>query len=328
MEPQTERLGRQMLNLLPPPTHKVSLTNGPGFARGLRDVLSKYAVSGTLTLDSIQESMWHLPFNQPTYGDFLVYSQTLNAHEPPGTYLFCFKREDNGSTMDTLLTPTSLFKLSGADADVAPQTHKVASLWYGNQTGIADLIPDLRELMDTGAFHEHLAPVGPLVQGVHSTFVTKVTSAVKGVGLARDPPHDRVGLALPGDMFVDLDESSPFTGRRDPVRARVTIYACVIYVRVNNQPAMSLMFFQSGKGFSDVVACLKDYYTDVIRTRYIQMRYELYINKMFFGAVCKLGTVPADRVPSHRSIPFKGASFPLLVFSDFFAAAGPWQIFL
>ncbi|QDQ69273.1 capsid triplex subunit 1 [Colobine gammaherpesvirus 1] len=328
MEGQTERLGRQVLNLLPRKVHSVSLSNGQEFARGLRDVLSKYAVSLRPTLETFQESMWQLPFYQPTYGDFLVYSQTLNLHEPQGTYLFCFKRQEDGSSMDTILTPTSLFKIAGTEAESAPQTQKVASLWYGSQTGIMDLIPDLRELMDACEFHKFLAPVGPMVHSVHSTFVTKVTSAVKGAGVARDPPHTKVGLALPGDMLVDLDESSPLTICSEPARAHVTIYACLVYVRVNNLPAMSLMFFRSGKGYAEVVACLKDYYAEVIRTRYVQLRYELYINRMVFGVLCKLGTVPSDRIPSHQNLHFKGASFPVLVFSDFCAAAGPWQVFI
>lgn len=322
------RLGRQVLGLLPPPTHRVSLTRGPEFARGVRDLLSKYAASTRPTVGSLHEALRQAPFRQPTYGDFLVYSQTFSPQEPLGTFLFSFKQEDNGSSMDMLLTPTSLFMLSGMEAAKAPQTHKVAGVWYGSGSGLADFIPNLSELMDTGEFHTLLTPVGPMVQSVHSTFVTKVTSAMKGVGLARDEPRAHVGLTLPCDMLVDLDESCPMVQRREPAGLNVTIYASLVYLRVNQRPSMALTFFQSGKGFAEVVAMIKDHFTDVIRTKYIQLRHELYINRLVFGAVCTLGTVPFDSHPVHQSLNVKGTSLPVLVFANFEAACGPWTVFL
>ncbi|AAT00099.1 JM122 [macacine gammaherpesvirus 11] len=322
------KLNDSLMRLLPPPPHRVSLSRGRDFSKGVRDLLSKYVVSTTTGVEAIKDGFLSVSPKCQTYGDFLIYSQTMSSQEPRGTYLFSFKQTDTGSSIDMLFTPTSLARLSRMDADSAPQTNRIACVWYGHESGLLDAIPNFEELLETGSLHQFLAPVGPLVQTVHSTFVTKVTSALKGDVVAREPVVTHIGLTLPSDMFVDLDDSCPSSLRDEPLPAHSSIYVCLTYIRANNRPALGLGFFKSGKGYCEIAAQLRDFYSGVIRTKYIQLQNDLYINRLAFGVVCRLGSVPSGSQPSFQSLHFKGAALPVLKFTEFVSNPGSWKLFL
>ncbi|AAC95586.1 orf 62 [Ateline gammaherpesvirus 3] len=321
-----KKIERDLLKLLPPRPHKINLSEGPKFAQSIKQALSKYVTSVKNPLNFLSNQMLDVPFRQSFYADFLIQAKTIHQKEPIGSFLFNFKQEDNGSSIDTIFSPISLYKISGLDAEFAPSVHRISFVWYGTDNCIEDTVPNLAELLEEGRFHKFLTPVGPLVENINSTFITRIKSVAKGEVLNNKSPPENIKLVLPSDLFLDLDES--ITDTSAPRHLLSFYYACVTYPVLHNVPVMTLTFIKSNKSIRDIFCHLKVIYTDVIRTKYIDMQKDFYINKMTFGALCKVGSSSSETVPRRGNYHFRGSSLPIVEVPDFVADPGPWMTIL
>ncbi|ARW78124.1 capsid triplex subunit 1 [Common bottlenose dolphin gammaherpesvirus 1 strain Sarasota] len=325
-----DRVRERVFRLMPPVPHKISISNGRAFAKNVKDVISKYTTPESRLQEMAQHVITYVDRPCPTVVDFLIHAQTVNPMEGAGTFLFAYKDKDDGSTIDTILTPVSLFRMSGLDGSDAEHAHRIANICYGDDSGLFDAIPNLGERLENGDFHKYLTPVGPLVQNINSTFLNKITSVMRGPCLNRASPPEMVKVIFPKDMFVDLDEwvAGPLGLSNEPKTSRVYYFAVLAYVVRNDRPALSVCFFKSMKGFSELMIILRWYYRDVIYNRMTQIMRDLYINKLLCGVVCRLGYSSPHHQLTHASRPYKGSSLPVVEISDFVSDPGSWQVLL
>nr|CAC84359.1 hypothetical protein [Saimiriine gammaherpesvirus 2] len=321
-----KKIEKDVLKLLPPRPHKIEISEGQKFAKSIRQALSKYVTSVNHPIDFFSNQMLDVPFRQPLYADFLIQAKTIHQKEPIGSFLFTFKQEYSGSSIDIIFSPVSFYKISGLDAEFAPSVHRISFVWYGADNCIEDTVPNLAELIEEGKFHQFLTPVGPLVENITSTFVTRIKSVVKGEVLNNKSPPENVKLLLPSDLFIDLDE--PNIDTLAPKHLLSFYYACVTYPVLHNVPVMALTFIKSNKSIRDLFCQLKVIYSDIIRTKYIAMQNDFYINKMSFGALCKLGSSSSETVPRRGNYHFRGSSLSTVEVPDFVADPGPWMTIL
>ncbi|AJG42989.1 capsid protein [Harp seal herpesvirus] len=321
-----EKVTKDFLKLIPPQGHKFSLNNGPGFLGNLRNTVAKYVPKISVSsLTSYGSDFFNPPFRQPLYGEFLIYAKTLHNQEPLGTYLFTFKQHDSvGTNVDIIFSAASLFKVSGLGEDVAPNTYRLANVWYGLDSDVAQPVPNLQDLIENGDFHRYLTPVGPLVQNLNSTFLNKIVSVTRGEVLTKQMPQENVKLLIPADLFFDLDENLPHLMHNEPRHLKVFYYACVTYVMVLNRPALSLAFFRSGKSFCEVMIQLKNYYSDVLANKMTQSQGQLDIKRTTFGAMCKIGYSSSQSLPAHKTLQVRGSAFNTIEVSGFVSDPGVW----
>nr|WEM32523.1 assembly DNA maturation protein [Bovine gammaherpesvirus 4] len=317
-----------LFGLIQPTTHKINITNGQKFSKDMKQLLSRYVTSITPGLDMFRQDVLEVPYRQPLYGEFLVGSSTLSNNEPLGCMLFLFKQEDNGSSIDSLLTLTSLFKISGAGAEASEWMFKIANVWYGQESNLEDMVPNIQQLIQDGLFHTHLTPVGPMIQNIQSTFVNKITSVVKGEVLSKDPPQQNIKLVVPVDLFLDVDAMTHQGVTLLPSRLHVCYYFVITYVIQENTPIMLLHFIKSNKALSQLVLQLKLVYGDAIRHKFVRQQQDFYINRMTFGALCRVGYSSTSSDTNYKNLQFKGSSLPVVEIPDFISDPGPWTVFL
>ncbi|ATA58293.1 capsid shell protein VP19C [Eptesicus fuscus gammaherpesvirus] len=330
-EEQYSRVRDEVLRLIPAQPTRVSLTNGKAFSRDVRQLLSKYATSTTPSIHLFRDVLLDLPLRQPLYGDFLIHARTVNEREPVGTFLFAWKQLDGCSSIDTLFTPASLFRIGGMTEAAAPDVYRMSNIWYGEDVGLAELIEGLRDLVYRGTFHNFLTPVGVMVQNINSTFINRVTSVVRGEVLSKTTPPETVRALFPIDLFVDLDgacSSQSDSAVWEPRGAKCFYYACVTYPIVEGNPALSLMFFKSNRGFQDVVLGLKVFYAQVMRHKLDHFQANMHIDCFTFGAVCRIGYSSANSAAGLNSLSFKGASLRVIEVSDFTVDIGSWTVLI
>lgn len=328
MSDKKDRLRRQVLRLIPPLPHKLNLNNGPRFAQDLKNVLKQHVKTTTLSSGFFQDILRSGPvYRQAHYGKFLVQAQSVNNSEPCGIYLFMFKPSTKTSKMDTILTPISFFKIAELDGEVSEGVHRLASVWYGKEAGLNDLMTEFGQFVEECSLHKHLVPVGPLVSHINSSFVTRVTSVVKGDVICQNPPQN-VSLLVPVDLHVNLDESFPAIDGNIPSGSILPLYACIVYLMSNNQIKAHLYFFESGKGQVELFSSIKEYFTREVIHRMNQQYANLYINRLTFGVICQIGFCGPSRGDSKRTLQFKGNKLPVLEFPDFVSDPGPWRQFL
>lgn len=323
----TRYLAKSVLRLIPPFPPKVSITNGPEFARDMRKVLSKYVTSLPVGSQIFQPDFLQAPLHKPLFGDFLVPSQSLSPQEPMGTFLFLFKLQEQAN-LDIVLTPVSFYKLAHADPESFPEVHRAAYAWYGEDSGFNDTFSNLEQLIVEGSFHRFLRPVGPLVENVHSTFVNRVVSVVKGEVLSKTNPLKPLKFTVPSNLYIDLDSFRPPFDDYEPNHLKTTIYACIIYVRVNTSPAMNLFFVRSGKSCFEVKDLLIQLFEDMVRHKLAVTQQDLYINRLTFGAFCTLGYCSSQTSTAQVNHCAQRLSLPTIEIPDFISAPGSWQIFL
>lgn len=276
----------------------------------------------------IHQHLMDLPLRKPVYGEFLIHSQTFHESEPNGTVLFSFKKDDDCSNIDMIFSPMSFYKLSRMNAEIAPDVYRVANVWYGAHNGFDEYMPDLGRLVLEGRFHTHLTPVGPLVKNINSTYLNKITTVVRGEVLSKSSPPENIKVIFPSDMFFDLDITCPSDAIWEPVHTKSTIYACIIYAIQDNDPVMGMCFFKSGKGMYEVLSIIKLFYTDVIINKINSLQHQFYINRLTFGAVCRVGYTSPQIHTKQTNLNFRGTSLRVTEISDFIVNSGTWQTLL
>ncbi|UTM04763.1 capsid triplex subunit 1 [Equid gammaherpesvirus 2] len=324
-----EKLARDLLRLVPPQTHKLGTFRASELGRDLRAIVANYApktISGHIQI--FRDDFIAPPYRQPLYGEFLVHAKTFHPQEPRGTFVFAFSVGDGPecTSVDTIFSPVSLFRVCGLGADAAPHTHRISHIWYESESDFLNVAANVRELIENCSLHKFLSPVGPLVQNIQSTFLNKITTVVKGEVLSNRSPPENIKLVLPSDLFFDMDETCPYPPSGDPVKPRVCYYICILYVMVNNIPSASLQFFRTGKGDSDVVFFLRRYYSDAIANKITVLGDNLDINNLTLGAVCMLGYSSSQSTPGRGNLHFRSYSLPTVEVSDFVAQPGSWTL--
>lgn len=229
---QNQRVVKDVLKLIPPQSHKLSTFKSSELGRDFRKIVSSYTPNlSSNSLQIFRDDFMVPPYRQPLYGEFLVHSKTFHNQEPIGTLVFSFKQSDGEcSSVDTVFSPVSLFRMCGLDGESAPHTHRIGNIWYETEADFQQIIPNFQALIQNCTLHRYLNPVGPLVQNIHSTFLNKLSTVVKGEVLSKKSPPENIKLLLPADLFFDLDETHPSTKFNEPVNLRVSYYVCVAYV--------------------------------------------------------------------------------------------------
>lgn len=328
MDTKRDQLKKQVLRLIPPLPHKLNLNNGPRFARDIKNVFKQHVKTTTLSSGFFQDILNSGPiYRQGHYGKFLVQAQSVNSNEPLGTYMFMFKPSSNTGKMDTILTPISLFKIAELDGEVSEHVHRIASVWYGRESGLNELVPEFGQFVEDCRLHKHLVPIGPLVSHINSSFVTRVTSVLKGNVIIQTPPQN-VSLLLPADLHINLDDSFPPVASHISTGSILPLYACLVYLMSNNQIKAHLYFCESGKGQVELFSTIKEYFTREVINRMNQQYADLYINRLTFGVICRIGFCGPSRGDSKRTLQFKGNKLPVLEFPDFVSDPGQWKQFL
>nr|BEG23136.1 capsid triplex subunit 1 [Macronycteris gammaherpesvirus 1] len=323
---ENQKIFRDVLKLIPPQTHKLSTFSGSVLSRDFKNLVSSYSPSVSNSLQIFREDFTLAPYRQPQYGEFLVHSNTFHSQEPVGIYLFLFKNKDDCSTVDTILSAITLYRAGGLGADEAAHTHRIASIWYESETDFHQTMPNLGAAITNCELHKFLVPVGPLVQNISSTFLNKLSTVVKGEVLTKASPPENVKVVFPADMYVDLDETHCNRPETEPKSPRVFYYACIVYVLKNNVPALSTLFFRSGKGFSDVMAQLKHFHADALIHKFRTLPEIFDINTLNFGAVCSLGYSSSHIAPSRGNLQFKSYCLPTVEVFDFVSYPGTWTV--
>lgn len=321
------KVAKDVLRQIPTEPYKVSIFQGSRFARDIKTILSKYATSSTFP-NIIYNNLMDVPLRKPVYGEFLIHAQTFHELEPLGTFLFLFKNEEDCSNIDTIFTPISFYKLSRMNAEVAPDVHRVAHVWYGTNNGFDELMPELGRLVIEGKFHKYLTPVGPLIKNINSTFLTKISSVVRGEVLSKSSPPENIKVLFPSDMFIDLDDTCPAEAIWEPVHTKAVIYVCIIYAIQENQPILGMCFFKSGKGMYEVLSRIKTFYADVVVNKINSLQQQFYINRLTFGAICRVGYTSSQIPIKQSTLHLKGNSIRVSEISDFTVNTGTWQVFL
>nr|QRE02542.1 Capsid triplex protein [Otarine gammaherpesvirus 4] len=316
-----------MLRLLPPRPHKLSLTRGAEFAKDAKNLIAKYATADTTTqlLRAALESP--LQYEQPTYATFLVHAKTLSNIEPRGTYLFMYKDREDGSAVDCLCSTLSLLHISGLPAEAAPHSHRASCVMYGDDLTATDTATSIRTHIENSSLHHHLMPVGPMVQSIDSTFLSKITSAIRGPCMIRTMPAEAIKVIFPKDCYIDLDDwaGSDPEYKTQPKTYRANYFACMSYVMHDGSPTLTLHFFRTVRGTAEVMGLLKVYYSDIIIHRMTMLQNDLYINKLLSTVVCKLGFASSTVFPQHTSYTHRGVQLPVVEVADFVAESYPWQ---
>ncbi|BBB06515.1 capsid triplex subunit 1 [Rhinolophus gammaherpesvirus 1] len=329
LEGSNQKVVRDVLRLLPPQSHKLSTFRGSELSRDFKKIVSSYTPSlVSSSLQIFRDEFITLPYRQSLYGEFLVHSKTFHTQEPLGTLLFSFKQFDGEcSSVDIIFSPVSLYRVCGLDARQAPHTHRIGNIWYETDADFQQAVPNIQALIQNCTLHRYLTPVGPLVQNIHSTFLNKLSTVVKGEVLSKKSPPENLKLKVPADLFFDLDDSPSETrAGNQPVSLRVTYYACIVYLLMDNTPSASIMIFRSGKGFSDVMFQLKHFYSDTFIHKVRVLGDELDINNLTLGAVCALGYSSAQTIPTRGNIQFRSFSLPTVEISDFVSLPGTWSV--
>ncbi|AMA67419.1 capsid triplex subunit 1 [Vespertilionid gammaherpesvirus 1] len=322
---ENQKLVKDFFKLIPPRSHRFSISNGNALAKDMRNIISQY--TPTLMHNPLQifrDDFFVPPYRQPLYGEFLIHAQTLHNQEPLGTFLFSFKQQESSeASVDTLFSPVSMFRVCGLDAKNAPCTHRIANIWYASDADFFSSVPNLQKLIETHTLHNFLTPVGPLVQSINSTFLNKVTTVVRGEILTKKSPPENIKVLFPADMFYDLDEVNLSYNFSEPTSNRACYYACVLYVLCNNRPAVSLMFFRSVKGHGDVMRQIKHFLSDAILASMKTVE-KLALTHFAFGAVCMLGHSCAQINPTKGSLYFRSSLLQTVEIPDFVSDPKTW----
>lgn len=325
-----KHLETSLFRLIPPTPHRISLSKKNTLLTGLRDTVCKYITNGANTVSSVLSSpLLDLPFQQPIYSEFLVHSKSVHMVEPSGTVVFMYKNIQEGTTVDVLLTPISLFKLSSLDGEFAPNVHKMANVLYGEDCGLAQLIPDFENHLQTQEFHNHLKPVGILVQNTDSSFLSKVTTVSHGP-LYNKNHQEPISLLIPKDQFVDLDDITDYDSySQQPMSGLCKVYCTMMYILNHGQLKPHLTFFKSGKGMFEVMSLMKSYFTDLIINKIMgRINGPVHINQINFGVFCSLGYTSSQTLCKQDSLCYRGSSFLAVKISDFFVDYCDWKVLL
>lgn len=325
------RMGADLYKLLPPNTHKMSLTNGADFVRDMKKIFSKYSQTSLLSdVLSSNSSLFSIEPMNSLYSDFLVHAATVHESEPIGTYMFLLKipERESGHNVDVLLTPISLYRLGGADQAFQPELFRFGQTWYSSSCGLQDMLPGLGELVGESSVHQSLVPVGPLVDNIGSTFINRLTTVTRGPCQPKDS-REREGyvpLRVPSDALVELGSNQETTWA--PRHLRTVIYVVITYVRSADTPALGIFFVKSSWAFQEVVAALKGYFSQLIINRLTRAGAVRDINTLTSAVICRLGFCSETCSQTQTTLQFRGTSLKTINFSDFTCDPDVWKIIL
>lgn len=325
------RMGADLYRLLPPNTHKMSLTNGTDFVRDMKRIFSKYSQTSLLSdVLSANSSLFSIEPLNSLYSDFLVHAATVHESEPIGTYMFLLKipERESGHNVDVLLTPISLYRLGGGDQAFQPELFRFGQTWYSASCGLQDMLPGFVGFVEESSLHESLIPVGPLVDNIGSTFINRLTTVTRGPCQPKDS-REREGyvpLRIPSDTLVELgaDQETSWA----PRHLRTVIYGVIVYVRSGNAPALGMFFVKSSWAFQDVIAALKAYFSELIINRMAGAGAVRDINGLTSAVICRLGFCSETCSQTQATLQFRGTSLKTINFSDFTCDPDVWKIIL
>ncbi|AAC58109.1 probable capsid assembly and DNA maturation protein [Alcelaphine gammaherpesvirus 1] len=320
-----DSLQSNLFRLIPPTTHKISLARPNGFLRGLADLVGKYSVDGAEE-SLFQPGAWDAPYVQPAFFDFLVHAKTISKHEPVGVPLFCFKNNSTAPSIDVLFTPISFHAAVGLPADVDPNVHRVAHIWYGDDSEVSSLMEDLNILLEESNLHTRLHPVGILVENNDSSFLNRVTALTHGPAYM-SRKQAALKLVIPTDLFVDLDARLNVEAYgAQPSGGTSTVFCTLVYTRCGNDIKPALTFFKSNKSDFDVLTLIRAYYADLI-TNKLEVNQQCNINGLKFGVMCTVGYTDSSHSINQQSLCIRGSSLLVTSISNFFVNYTGWRVF-
>lgn len=323
-------LKSSLFRLVPPATHKISLTKPNGFLGGLSDLVGKYSVKNAKeSLLSLSSPLLDAPFQQPIYFDFLVHTKTVSKHEPCGIPVFCFRNKCSATapSVDVLFTPLSMYVAARLSAELAPNAHRMSHVWYGEDSELTELVGNMDELVSESLLHRQLRPAGVLVENNNSSFLSRVTVLSHGP-MYLQKSQQPLSLVIPKDLFVDLDSSSSQECTSiEPNHGESQVYCTLTYVTNadNTKPVMT--FFKSSQSYFEVLLLIQMYFTDVITNKFVTDR-ECSINGITFGVVCRLGHSSGREACAQESLYYRGSSLLVVKIPGFFVDYSSWQIIL
>lgn len=325
------RMGADLFRLLPPNTHKMSLTNGTDFVRDLKRIFSKYSQTSLLSdVVSANSSLFSIEPVTPLYSDFLVHAETVHESEPIGTYMFLLKvpERESGHNVDVLLTPISLYRLGGGDQAFQPEMSRFAQTWYSSSCGLRDMLPGFGDLVSNSLLHQALIPVGPLVANTGSTYINRLTTVTRGPCRPKDTREwdGYLPLRIPSDALLELgDEQENVCA---PRHLRTVFYAVLTYAMGVDGPALGVFFVKSSWAFQEVVSALKAHFSGLIITRLTRAGPVWDINALTSAVICRLGFCSETCSKTQTTLQFRGTSLKTVEFSDFTCDPDVWKIIL
>lgn len=323
---------RQLINLLPPTPRTLNITNGSQLVRDVRGLVSDFVQTSTLSVSSLANTFIDLPFRQPVYSDFLIHAFSLHGDEKLGTPLLKFTGTDPNSTIDVVFTPLSVFSLFQSitdDKNSCPHMRRMSLLFYDSENSLADLIPDIHQLIETKSIHKCLMPVGFLVDNMNSTFLNKVTSVVKGPVLAKKGQFlDSIKVKIPSEAFLNLDEWLQGHDGSDmpPTPSHATLYCVLVYLTTGPK----IYFVKSVKSYCQVMNALRMYFTDYIIDSYDSMGVDqgVDISKISFGAIARLGLFGTLDEIKLSSFTYKTSNLQVIEIDNFLVESSTWDILI
>lgn len=325
------RIQRQLLGLVPPVPRTLNITNGKKLASDIKEVVRDYANATKLDVEAFTDVLATVPYRQSIYSDFLIHSSSIHNDERLGTPLFKFTDGDPKSTIDIVFTTQSLFSLfeSIRNNELYPKLKRMSMLLYDTHSGLNDLVPNLNSLIENKTFHKCIMPVGFLTENMHSTFLNKITSVMKGPILSKKEKILQTHkVVIPSEIYLDLDHWLGPANIHDtfPVPSYAVLYFVLVYL-VNGP---EFLFVKSMKSKCQVMNALRQYFCSQIINSFDSLggEQELDISKMAFGAITRLGLLSTLDDIKHGSLNFKTSSLPVVEIEEFVAEVSTWDILI
>ena len=320
------KVAADLLRVLPPASVRISLNDKRALWRGMRQELSKYVTSTRPTLSGFLESNFSVaPYNQPVLGDVLIQASSVHEGESKGSFLFLVRGVHVEDNLDLGLTLTALFKLCGCLPEENPEMYKMASLWYGDKNCLDSYADVLATYVATGTLHKHLVPMGPIVKSTHSTFVSRVTTIVRGEGGSVSGEDNSV-VVFPKSVFVSLDDADGTVQR--PVGTHVTYYLCITYPLRGQTPTVAFHIVASSKSYEELTDALKHMYAETALHKYDLTQNSCYISALPFLVACRLGRAPNTCSYRLGTVNYRGTASATVEVKAFEVDTGPWNIIL
>ncbi|ADW24403.1 assembly/DNA maturation protein [Cricetid gammaherpesvirus 2] len=322
-----QRVANGLLGQLPDLGSAVSLTDGKKFALGIRAELGKYAYGLHQAPELLFDAFRRGAKSLRVYGNYLVHAGTVSSWEVVGTPMFLFLDGKGSTNVDRLFTPISLVKLGNHPQDIAPGSHKMANILYGNESGLSETIPNFQQLMETRKFHSHLIFAGPMLKITPSSFVGKVSTVSRGEVVEDDSYSGHCSLRLPAEFFTDLGKQNTFNyyGML-PATPRAYIYACLCYLQHPGEETFLVQaYFRTLVCGPELLSLVRAHFLRHIITCHANFPNEFNLDHLKFGFICKLGYFPEDVVVTRESVGVRGSNLIVVNIPRFTVDPGSWE---
>ncbi|UNZ86768.1 assembly/DNA maturation [Murine herpesvirus strain 4556] len=314
------------LRAVPPVQKPLSLTDGNKFREGIMSEVGKYVSTLVDPRNMMLDSFHHLKHNKSLQGSFLVHAGTVSDQEVCGTPMFCYKDGLSNPEIDRLLTPISLTRLTVPNNENS-DVFRIGNIIYSEDSGLFDIIPTLRTRLMERNLHEGLVFVGPLIKNINSSFVNKITTAIKGDTVLNESLSHGLVLKLPVEQFMDFETTNTFhyTGRLPMTHRSYIYYALGYVITADGTQSLLQKFFRTPIEGPEFTRLVRDYFAGEIRNFFLGDNDFGQGNFLMFGAVCRCGYFPEDSLLTRTRVSIKGGGLSLIEIPDFTVSRGPWQ---